>query len=126
RALALSLGSSTLIVIKSKSRVDIRSEMETRPGNSATQGAHHVAQTLIIRTLPVGFLTRLATPAVSMVSRVTGLLLQVCLSWWTSLCVIHLVEQPAGRVTSTGTGLPSVNAANALRASGDFTVDGSA
>src|SRR5688572_21333836 len=112
-----------LIVISSKSRFASLREMETNPGNSATHGGHHVAHTLISRTFLVPFFASLATPATSIVSSVTGALLH-----WTSalatlpLCSSHLVEQPIGRVVSTGTGLPASSASIAFCASVDLTV----
>src|SRR5437764_154656 len=116
-----------LIVINSKSRLPNRREMETRLGNSATHGAHHVAQTLISRTLFVSFLTSAATVLASMVSRATGVLLHCSSIRATSdFFSSHFVEQPIGRVTSTGTGLPASIASRAFRASADFTVAGSA
>src|SRR5439155_15574471 len=96
------------------------------PGHSATHGAHQVAHTLIMRNLSVWFFVSAFTPSASIVSSVTGAFSHALASCWTSFFPIHFVEQPIGRVTSTGTALPATIASTALRRSGDFTVAGSA
>src|SRR5258708_2539296 len=104
-----------LIVISSKSRFPIRREMETRPGNSDTQGAHHVAHTLNNRSFSVLFATSEATPDASMGSMLTGVFSQRSISCVTvSFLESHLVEQPIGLVISTATALPAINASTAL------------
>src|ERR1700678_2107322 len=108
RALSWSLGTSTLTVMRSKSRVSNRREIETKPGNSSTHGTHQVAHTLITRSLFVGLLARAAIPAASTGSIETGILAQASLPSATMFrLVIHLVEHPIGRVISTGTGRPA-------------------
>src|SRR5262249_36045531 len=113
-----SLGSSTLIVIISKSRLLSRRDSATSSGNSPTQGAHHVAHTLIRRRRFESFFASRATPAASVVSSSTGSAFHFSSARATSSrFVFHLVEQPATIVVGFVTGLPASISSIALRAS---------
>src|SRR5690606_25245126 len=119
-------GSSALMLMNSKSREPNFREVSTSSGNSLTQGAHQVAQTLMSRTFLLPFFRRAATPAASMVSTSTGVASHFAIFSATAVFLLrHLVEQPMALVTSTGTGFPARRASTALRASGDFTVESS-
>ena len=100
-----------------------RREIETRPGNSSTQGTHQVAQTLMTRSRPVGLRASAAIPAASTGWIETGILFHASLPSATMFCfVIHFVEHPIGRVTSTGTARPARSASTALAPSVEWTV----
>src|SRR6185503_6638313 len=102
-------------------------DVVTNSGNSLTHGTHQVAQTLKRRTLAVPPLRNAATPDASMGSRSTGVLFHFSVCSAMPACLVrHLVEQPWGLVTGTGTGRPASMASTALRASVDLTVAGSA
>src|SRR5215204_7751752 len=90
-----------------------------RSGNSAVHGAHHVAQKLISRVLPLSaFLTSASRPAASTVVTVTGSLLMASYSALVSAVFSsHLIEQPTVGVFSTGTVPPASTASSASRAS---------
>src|SRR6478672_9147054 len=104
----MSFGSSTLIVIISKSRRPNFRIVVTSSGNSARQGGHQVAQTLNRRTFFVPFSRSFFTPSESILSRSTGVASHFCvLAEFADFFIIHFVEQPCGLVTSTGTGLPA-------------------
>src|SRR5688572_1969891 len=112
-----------LMLMNSKLRMSNRRDVATSSGNSATHGAHQVAQTLNSRTFGVPPLRNAATPAASIGSMSTGVLSHFCIfSVIPVFLVIHLVEQPCGFVIGTGTGWPANNASTAFLASGDFTV----
>src|SRR5688572_11342017 len=113
-----------LMLMNSKLRMSNRRDVATSSGNSATHGAHQVAQTLNRRRFFLPPLRNAATPAASIRSMSTGVLSHFCIfSVMPVFFVIHLVEQPCGLVMGTGTGWPANNASTAFFASGDFTVD---
>src|ERR1700733_13571624 len=111
------------MVMTSKSRLANWWEMETRPGNSWTHGAHQVAQTLMSLNFWVGLRTRAATFVAAMDSKTTGAPYIFSSTWinW-ALFSIHLVEQPNGLVTAVVTGFPASISSTALRASVACTV----
>ena len=118
---------SVEIVINSNLRIPILRETEIKPGNSATQGAQLVDQTLNSRYLSVSFLTKDANSFASRSSSVTFADSQLLLSSATSeIFSRHFVEQPNGLVTATETGLPANNSMIAFFKSCFFTVAGSA
>src|SRR5688572_28427761 len=95
----------------------------TKSGNSATQGPHQVAQTLMSNRFSVSFLTSLVNVASSSSSKLTGSLFHFSMAACASDCLTdHLVEQPNVRVFSTETFLPARIASRALRVSWLVTV----
>src|SRR5687767_898868 len=90
-----------------------------RSGNSAVHGAHHVAQKLIKRVLPLSaFLTSASRPAASTAVTVTGsFLIASCSAVVDTVLSIHLMEQPTVGVFSTGTVPPASTASSASRVS---------
>src|SRR5436189_3238577 len=110
------------MVTISKSRFPKRRDSATRAGNSFTQGAHHVAQTLINRSRLDVFFASAATPAASIVASSTGSAFHFSSAFaMSALLEFHLVEQPMTVVFATVTGLPASISTTALRASNDFT-----
>src|SRR5687767_1576293 len=106
------------MLINSKLRMSNLREVATSSGNSPRHGAHQVAHTLKRRRFFVPPLRNAATPAASIGSRSTGVLSHFCIfSVMPVFLVIHLVEQPCGLVTATGTGCPANNASTAFLAS---------
>ena len=94
----------------------------SRSGNSLAHGAHHVAQKLIISSLPVPFCRSRFRSSAPAISTVTGAALNL------ASCASGaggpdrpFTAHPTGSVRSTATGRPASSASIASRASRDLT-----
>src|SRR5690606_27270109 len=97
----------------------------TRSGYSATQGAHHVAQTLISLSLSDEFFTRSFIPAASSFAMETGFFFQSSSTFLPhSSFQPHFTEHPNALFTGFSTGVPASTASTALRRSSALAVPG--